>query len=1368
MTPPDPGTIDFKADPSPKPGEGATPEGGVLGEIRALSLERIPLGAAKGLDKVVDEIYDNAEHALERDTRDFWLKAKDNWPRQRSALEAAFKEKLAALFERKGPKEDKKQAEFSQTKTSWSELSLVDDGVLEEDMRFTELAGRIRNGADEELAALDQRMAIVLDLPELAGEDNPLAPAGLANAVRDAIAEIDFELKVKLIVIRAFDEGARPEILKLYKDVNVLLKDRGILPTVRYGAAKKPQSGTGPTTGPKTDGGPQVLGSVTLPIMSGSGAGGATLTVGAGGIPLTATMTPGGGAAGMPQISLPGGMPAGAGVPMAGAPGTPAAAGASGATTAAGGAGTVTAGGPAGVLPGTDGGGDPFAMLQQLLLMNMASGRLPGGGGAVPAGAMPGPGMPGGGAPWGGAAPPAAEGTFPSLNLDGMAPGTPAGGVVPGGGGGPYPGTFPAGGAPGGLPGVAGPGGATPDGGSTGAWAPGGGHAGAGFPGGGVPGPGGAAGGSGGAGGGGHAGAGFPGGGTPGPGGAAGGYGGAGGGFGTGPGGVPGGPGAGFPGGPGGQAGATGGIPLPGMDGTTGGFPVGGGQGGAGPGGAYPAVPGGPYLPGVGGGPGGAYPGGSGAGGGYPGGPGGPGGGVPGAVGGGGGHPGGSGAGGPGGVHPGGAGAGGGTGYPGTGGPGATGHFPGAGGGGAPGSGGTTGGGGFDPGAQGIPGVPGGPGIVTPAGFPAPPNTGSHALPGADGNPHATNTFGTLMGLASAPGNQANLTRQYTLGGGFGPGNLIGSLTKLQQGDVGAFPDVPPDVGAWLASRQSSLPVDDFVPPTPNVLRALKSTSLGQQMGQMDTVTLDIVSMLFDQIFGDGRIPSAMKALIGRLQIPMLKVAVLDKTFFSRKSHPARHMLDTLGELSMGLGDGFAPGTPLHQRVDAIITRLIEQFEEDFGVFDRVTEDLQSLIGELNQKADQAGKSESKRILDKERLEVARLFAQNEMKARIEGHELPRAVLRFLSTEWMKLLILAYAKGGRESKAWTSLVETLDILVWSLTPKFTVDERKRLVSILPGLLKRLGKGMEVIGTDRLVRERFNAVLMRCHSRAIAGGSVTDLFQRSASSTSSQATRAVAPPVAKPEPQVPETGTPAPDTVPATPPDVPTPWPTSPELTLSGLASPPPVPEPAPHAGSSSPGDGMQVEEVDFPTGEVHDITAPMPESTSGLAPDRTLTPVAINVTEPLPLSEEMSAEPPPEVFPAVKVKNPFGEGEIEVEEVSFNDLPGFFSGGAMAAPLPSAPTDEFSERAARLSEGDWVEIHQEGKESIQARLSFISPYRSTFVFSNRKGQKVAEYSSYQVTSYLRSGRLHVLEETPLFDRAFGNLVSILRKGAEAA
>ena len=44
-----------------------------------------------------------------------------------------------------------------------------------------------------------------------------------------------------------------------------------------------------------------------------------------------------------------------------------------------------------------------------------------------------------------------------------------------------------------------------------------------------------------------------------------------------------------------------------------------------------------------------------------------------------------------------------------------------------------------------------------------------------------------------------------------------------------------------------------------------------------------------------GVIPDAIKALIGRLQIPILKVAILDKKFFSNKTHPTRKLLDSLG-----------------------------------------------------------------------------------------------------------------------------------------------------------------------------------------------------------------------------------------------------------------------------------------------------------------------------------------------------------------------------------------------------------------------------------------------------------------------------------------
>jgi enterochelin esterase-like enzyme len=123
---------------------------------------------------------------------------------------------------------------------------------------------------------------------------------------------------------------------------------------------------------------------------------------------------------------------------------------------------------------------------------------------------------------------------------------------------------------------------------------------------------------------------------------------------------------------------------------------------------------------------------------------------------------------------------------------------------------------------------------------------------------------------------------------------LIGSLTRLQQGDLGVIAGAPATLDASVLTSG-----------TTNVVRELKSTQIGSSVDQSDALTMDIVAMLFDQIFGDKRVPYALKVLIGRLQIPVVKVAVLDKKFFSKKSHPARRMLDTLGEFALGLDENF-------------------------------------------------------------------------------------------------------------------------------------------------------------------------------------------------------------------------------------------------------------------------------------------------------------------------------------------------------------------------------------------------------------------------------------------------------------------------------
>jgi hypothetical protein len=129
------------------------------------------------------------------------------------------------------------------------------------------------------------------------------------------------------------------------------------------------------------------------------------------------------------------------------------------------------------------------------------------------------------------------------------------------------------------------------------------------------------------------------------------------------------------------------------------------------------------------------------------------------------------------------------------------------------------------------------------------------------------------------------------------------------------------------------------------------------------------------------------------------------------------------------------------------------------------------------------------------------------------------------------------------------------------------------------------------------------------------------------------------------------------------------------------------------------------------------------------------------------------------------MKNPFGEGEIEVEEISLSEFPA----GDSSAPLTddeagtSETGDDYGRTAASLREGQWVEFRNEDDLRRPARLSYISPLKGTYLFVNRQGRRVGEYSVYQLARELRMGRAVIMENVPLFDRAMSSLVGVLRK-----
>jgi len=338
--------------------------------------------------------------------------------------------------------------------------------------------------------------------------------------------------------------------------------------------------------------------------------------------------------------------------------------------------------------------------------------------------------------------------------------------------------------------------------------------------------------------------------------------------------------------------------------------------------------------------------------------------------------------------------------------------------------------------------------------------------------PAAEDMFAALQKLMAAAGGGGGGAPGSGTGVGGGPvlegAQLLGSLTQLQLDGLAAL-------GAG-----ATLPIGGGVGTT-NILHELKSSSVGSSMGQMDAMTLDIVARLFDQLFDDPAIPLGAKGLIGRLQIPMLKVAIADKDLFSKKDHPARLLLDTLAEIAIRLPADFNIESKLFAHLETILQELITGYKEDIEIFSIVRDQLVELMKREDERVEAEAQAAAERIVQEEALGVAKGAAQAAVGSRLQAVSLPGPVLEFIIEQWLKLMMLIHVRRGPASEPWNRAIEVMDQLIWSVQPKETTEERRKLATTVPLLLKSITAGLQAAGVADEVREQFFTALMRFHT-----------------------------------------------------------------------------------------------------------------------------------------------------------------------------------------------------------------------------------------------------------------------------------------------
>ena len=326
--------------------------------------------------------------------------------------------------------------------------------------------------------------------------------------------------------------------------------------------------------------------------------------------------------------------------------------------------------------------------------------------------------------------------------------------------------------------------------------------------------------------------------------------------------------------------------------------------------------------------------------------------------------------------------------------------------------------------------------------------------------------------------------------------NVAGSFSPGVGSGMGGAA-LPPDAIAGGAALFESLQALQAAPAATgeltNVVRLARGSEAARQILPLEAITLDIVAMLFDLIFDDEKVPNSIKGLVSRLQIPILKVAILDQRFFADRGHPARRFLDSVSGIATRWGQTVDERDPFYVKLSQLVERIQNTFAQDADIFGTAITELAAFVGEHESKEVETARAVAEIVQRKEdelrsqrEQQAASRLAANAALAPLLATELPKAIEQFLLGHWRDVLQRHALVSGTDSALFLAATRIAKELAWSIAPKTDADERKRQVALLPKLVAGLNQGLDQIGTSADARRLFMDALMDLNLAAIRG------------------------------------------------------------------------------------------------------------------------------------------------------------------------------------------------------------------------------------------------------------------------------------------
>jgi len=213
----------------------------------------------------------------------------------------------------------------------------------------------------------------------------------------------------------------------------------------------------------------------------------------------------------------------------------------------------------------------------------------------------------------------------------------------------------------------------------------------------------------------------------------------------------------------------------------------------------------------------------------------------------------------------------------------------------------------------------------------------------------------------------------------------------------------------------------------------LGTTSMSKSLNAIDGRTIDFIEMLFNAFLRNDNISVVIKSLLLELQIPLIKVAMLDTQFFQNSNHVARKMLDTVAHLGIGIDDA---DNTLYKTIKLIIEQLQATFDQNLNSFSTSLTALNRLTKIEKEKTGKK-EEETQRSIFKEH---ARQIVLNELQKNTYKKTIKKELKPLILKQWAALMFQRFIKYGKDSDQWYEIITLLKHLVYSMQPIESVEQ----------------------------------------------------------------------------------------------------------------------------------------------------------------------------------------------------------------------------------------------------------------------------------------------------------------------------------------